>query len=141
MKREGYEGEFLSEEEIIRIHDRLAEESDDNEDFGFIDVTGDLFRGSVNSIFGSFFGQDVYPSVSEKACRLAFNIITAHCFKNVNKRTGLMAMILTFEMNGLKINLTEDELFEAITEIAKKGNEESWEVFKERIIGSAVKIK
>ena len=139
MKKEGYEGEFLSEEEIIKIHDKIAEDSEDNEDLGFIDNTGALFIGAVNSIFGSFFGQDAYPTIEEKACRLGYNIVTTHCFKNVNKRTGLMAMLMTFEMNAIKINLTEDELYEAITSIAS--HELDWEEFKTTILGGATKQK
>ena len=139
MKKEGYEGEFLSEEEIIKIHDKIAEDSEDNEDLGFIDNTGALFIGAINSIFGSFFGQDAYPTIEEKACRLGYNIVTTHCFKNVNKRTGLMAMLMTFEMNAIKINLTEDELYEAITSIAS--HELDWEEFKTTILGGATKQK
>ena len=139
MKREGYTGDFLSEEEIIKIHDTIAAASEDNEDLGFIDNTGALFKGAVNSIFGSFFGQDAYQSIEEKICRLGYNIVTTHCFKNVNKRTGLMAMLMTFEMNDININLTEDELYEAITSIAS--HELDWEEFKTTILGGATKQK
>lgn len=134
MKIDGYDGEFLSEEDIILIHDRIAEASEDDEDLGFIDNTGDLFQGAVNSIFASFFGQDNYPTIEEKACRLGYNIVTTHCFKNVNKRTGLMAMIMTLQMNGMDIDLSEEELYDAITTIACDGGEERWEYFKSTII-------
>ena len=136
MKIEGYIGDFLSEEDIIHIHDELAAASEDNEDLGFIDNTGALFQGAVNSIFASFFGQDAYPSIEEKACRLCYNIIASHCFKNVNKRTGLMAMIMTYQMNGMEIKLNEEELYEALTEIASNGDEQNWENFRDRIISN-----
>ncbi len=138
---EGYIGDFLSAEDILFIHDRLATASEDQEDLGFIDNTGALFQGAVNSIFASMFGEDAYPTIEEKACRLGYNIITTHCFKNVNKRTGLMAMILTYQMNGMGINLTEDELFEVITQIASNGDEQSWEYFKSKIITNVSKKK
>ena len=141
MKIEGYVGDFLSEEDILLIHDRLAAASEDNEELGFIDNTGALFQGAVNSIFASFFGQDAYPTIEEKACRLGYNIVTTHCFKNVNKRTGLMAMIMTYQMNGMEIDLSEEELFEAITTIASNGDEQSWEYFKSKIIGNVSKKK
>lgn len=141
MKIEGYIGDFLSEEDILLIHDRLAAASEDNEELGFIDNTGALFQGAVNSIFASFFGQDAYPTIEEKACRLGYNIVTTHCFKNVNKRTGLMAMIMTYQMNGMEIDLSEEELFEAITTIASSGDEQRWEYFKSKIIGNVSKKK
>lgn len=141
MKIEGYVGDFLSEEDILLIHDKLAAASEDNEELGFIDNTGALFQGAVNSIFSSFFGQDAYPTIEEKACRLGYNIVTTHCFKNVNKRTGLMAMIMTYQINGMEINLSEEELFEAITTIASNGDEQRWEYFKSKIIGNIQKKK
>lgn len=54
MKMEGYAGEFLSEEDIIHIHDKLAAASEDNEDLGFIDETGDLFKGQLTLFMQAF---------------------------------------------------------------------------------------
>lgn len=141
MKMDGYDGEFLSEEDILLIHDKLAAASEDNETLGFIDNTGALFQGAVNSIFASFFGQDIYPTIEEKACRLGYNIVTTHCFKNVNKRTGLMAMIMTYQINGMEISLSDEELFEAITTIAGNNDEQTWDYFKLKIIGNVSKKK
>ncbi len=139
MKMEGYAGEFLSEEDIIHIHDKLAAASEDNEDLGFIDETGDLFKGAVNSIYASFFGEDAYPTIEEKACRLCYNIICSHCFKNVNKRTGLMSMIMTYQINGMSVNLSQEVLFNLITGIAS--GELDYESFKASIIENVERMK
>ena len=50
-------------------------------------------------------------------------------------------MIMTYQMNGMEIKLNEEELYEAITEIASNGDEQNWENFKNRIIGSVSKMK
>ncbi len=139
MRIDGYTGEYLSEEEILHIHYKLAEASEDTEDIGFIDNTGSLFKGAVNSIFASFFGEDAYPTIEEKACRLCFNIVSSHCFKNVNKRTGLMAMIMTYQTNGIEVTLNEDELFEALTSITNSESDENWETFKSKIVNNLSK--
>ena len=139
MKIEGYEGEYLSEEDILLLHDKIIAASEVQDDEGFIDVDGSLFRGAVNSIFAGFGGWEAYPSIEEKACRLCFNIISSHCFRNANKRTGLMSMILTYQMNNMNVNLTEDELFEAITTIGEHANEEIWENFINQIISKVSK--
>ena len=139
MKIEGYEGEYLSEEDILLLHDKIIAASEVQDDEGFIDVDGALFRGAVNSIFAGFGGWEAYPSIEEKACRLCFNIISSHCFRNANKRTGLMSMILTYQVNNMNVNLTEDELFEAITTIGEHANEEIWENFKNQIISKVSK--
>ncbi len=131
----------MSEEDILLIHERLIAASEDSEALGFIDNTGALFHGAVNSFFASFFGHDAYPTIEEKACRLGYNLVTTHCFKNVNKRTGLMAMIMTYQMNGMEICLSDEELFEAITAIASDNYEQAWDNFKLKIIGNISKKK
>ena len=43
-------------------------------------------------------------------------------------------MIMTLQMNGMDIDLSEEELYDAITTIACDGGEERWEYFKSTII-------
>lgn len=50
-------------------------------------------------------------------------------------------MINTFEMNGLSISLTEDELYEAVTVIGEHADEQIYSDFCSRIIKSSCVIK
>ena len=47
-----------------------------------------------------------------------------------------MAMIMTYQINGMEISLSDEELFEAITTIAGNNDEQTWDYFKLKIIGN-----
>lgn len=117
MRIDGVQGEFLSQEDIIELHDCLIDESEFNDEKGFIDVTGALFDSAYNSMFAGFGPYEKYPEIEDKAARLCYAIITNHCFKNANKRTGMMSMLLTLRLNNRKNIFDEEELFEMITGI------------------------
>ena len=117
MKMENIDGEFLSPEDIIELHDRLIDDSEYNDDKGFIDGTGALFESAFYSMFASFGPYEKYPTIVDKAARLCYSIISNHCFNNANKRTGLMSMLLTLEINGKEHRFNQEELFELITGI------------------------
>lgn len=119
MKVENVEGEFLSIEDIIKTHDKIIEESKFNDKAGFIDGTGKLLEGAVFSVFAGYGGIEAYPTIEEKAARLCFNIISSHCFNNANKRTGLMVMLETLEMNEKNACFDQEKLYEQITGIGE----------------------
>lgn len=134
MRIDGVQGDFLSQEDIIELHDRLIDESEFNDEKGFIDITGALFDSAYNSMFAGFGPYEKYPEIEEKAARLCYAIITSHCFKNANKRTGMMSMLLTLRLNNRKNVFDEEELFEMITGIGSgtKTLEELTEFIKTR---------
>ena len=135
---ESYDGKYLTNNEIMVIHKEIIDKSEVKDDDGFIDQTGALFDSAVSSIFGGFGGMDLYPSVVGKATRLCFNIISNHCFLNANKRTGLMAMLATFEVNGIEIEYDEDTMFDMICGIGS--NKYEYEEFLEYIESCIVKV-
>ncbi len=63
------------------------------------------FEGSLNSIFQSFDGKELYPSVPEKAANLLYFIIKDHPFYDGNKRIGALLFILFLTLNDY--HLTE----------------------------------
>ena len=65
----------------------------------------DSFAGSLNSIFQSFDGKELYPSVPEKAANLLYFIIKDHPFYDGNKRIGALLFILFLTLNDC--HLTE----------------------------------
>lgn len=134
MRIDGVQGDFLSQEDIIELHDRLIDESEFNDEKGFIDITGALFDSAYNSMFAGFGPYEKYPEIEDKAARLCYAIITSHCFKNANKRTGMMSMLLTLRLNNRKNIFDEEELFEMITGIGSgtKTLEELTEFIKTR---------
>ena len=55
----------------------------------------DSFKGSIGAIYQSFGGQDVYPSLDEKAANLLYFVVKNHSFSDGNKRIAA-AMFLYF---------------------------------------------
>lgn len=60
--------------------------------------------------FQTFDGKELYPSLEEKAARLAFSIVKNHPFVDGNKRTGLFVILVFLELNGMELTFTQQEL-------------------------------
>lgn len=118
MKYEGYEGEYLSLEDIVTLHDKIIDQSAYNDDKGFIDGTSALFQNAYYGILSGFGGVEVYPTIVEKSCRLCYNIITSHVFCNANKRTGLMVLLQMLDLNGYTFSYTEEEMYDIVVRVA-----------------------
>ena len=57
----------------------------------------------------TFGGEDLYPTIIDKAAALGFSIVMNHPFVDGNKRTGHAAMEIFLVLNGLEINASTDE--------------------------------
>ena len=60
----------------------------------------EAFRGSIESIYQSYNGEDLYKSVAEKAAHLLYFVIKDHPFYDGNKRIGSLLFIIFLTMNG-----------------------------------------
>ena len=68
--------------------------------------------------FQTFDGNDLYPSVFEKAASLIESILVNHPFIDGNKRTGYTLLRLYLIQNGLDINASQDNKYEFVIDIA-----------------------
>jgi prophage maintenance system killer protein len=57
--------------------------------------------GLIGAIQQTFGGQDLYPSIEEKAANLLYFVIKDHPFTDGNKRIGSFLFLLFLQMNGL----------------------------------------
>lgn len=71
-----------------------------------------LLESAVYNADASFGDVEQYPSVEEKAARLAYGLITNHAFVDGNKRIGVFVMLMTLRLNGVSITYTQSELTE-----------------------------
>ena len=62
-------------------------------------MRGKMFEGSLSTIFQSFDGKELYPSVPEKAANLLYFVIKDHPFYDGNKRIGALLFILFLTLN------------------------------------------
>jgi len=96
----------LTTNEVISIHDKLVKTTGGSpglRDTGLLDL-------SVMSCLQTFGGEDIYPTVIEKAARIAYSICKNHPFVDGNKRVAVTALLVTLCMNDITIKFTQDEL-------------------------------
>ncbi len=60
---------------------------------------GGAFDSSMGAILQTFDGEDVYPSISEKAANLLYLVIKDHPFYDGNKRIGALLFIVFLTIN------------------------------------------
>lgn len=61
----------------------------------------DSFKGSIGAIYQSFAGQEIYPSLQEKAANLLYFIIKNHSFSDGNKRIAAAIFLYFLDKNGV----------------------------------------
>ena len=61
----------------------------------------DSFKGSIGNIYQSFGGQDVYPSLEEKAANLLYFVTKNHSFLDGNKRIAATMFLYFLDRNGM----------------------------------------
>ena len=66
----------------------------------------------------TFGGEDLYPSLAEKAASLGFSLIMNHPFLDGNKRIGHAVMETFLVLNGYEIQAATDEQEEIILRLA-----------------------
>lgn len=66
----------------------------------------------------TFSGEDLYPTIAEKAAALGFSLIRNHPFVDGNKRTGHAAMEVFLILNGYEIDASVDEQEQVILQLA-----------------------
>ena len=71
---------------------------------------GGLLDSAVLAAYATFDGVELYPTVEEKAARLAYSLIANHAFLDGNKRIGILAMLTLLAANGRTLSPTDEEL-------------------------------
>lgn len=61
----------------------------------------DSFKSSIGQIYQTFGGQDLYPSVEEKAAMLLYLVVKNHSFSDGNKRIAAMLFLWFLDNNGI----------------------------------------
>jgi len=105
---------YLTLVEVLNLHRQIIEQSG-----GALGVR-DL--GALQSALAqprmTFSGEDLYPTLADKAAAVGFSIIMNHPFVDGNKRTGHAAMETFLVLNGLEISASVDEQEQVILALA-----------------------
>ncbi|MFK7972392.1 MAG: type II toxin-antitoxin system death-on-curing family toxin [Bacteroidia bacterium] len=68
-----------------------------------------ILKSCVETPFMTFGGEDLYPTLIDKAASLGFSLIANHPFVDGNKRIGHAAMEIFLKLNGRVIDASVDE--------------------------------
>lgn len=101
-------------QDIYELHNQLEET--------FILSSGvrdeNLLASAVNTPFQTFMGNDLYPSIYDKAAQLCYGIVKNHPFTDGNKRTALHSMYVYLIINGFDITASQQEVENLIINVA-----------------------
>lgn len=64
------------------------------------------------------FGEDAYPTLTDKAAALLHSLARNHALVDGNKRLALSGLIAFLGMNGRRLTLTNDEAFDLVMAVA-----------------------
>ena len=67
----------------------------------FANEKDDSFKSSIGQIYQTFAGEELYPSVEEKAAMLLYLVVKNHSFSDGNKRIAAMLFLWFMERNGI----------------------------------------
>jgi death-on-curing protein len=97
---------YLTAQQVVFIHARLIETTGGSH--GIRDVG--LLESSVARPQATFEGRELYADLFEKTATLFESLLMNHPFVDGNKRTAITATALFLQLNGFKLEVTNDEL-------------------------------
>jgi death-on-curing protein len=118
--------QFLTVDQVLEIHRRLIEK------YGGATGLRDegLLTSAVMTPQQTFGGEYLYPTLAAMAAAYWHGLVCNHAFVDGNKRVGLLATHTFLEMNGLSLNLSNDQAEEVTLKLA------SHQVTREALIAS-----
>ena len=96
----------FSEEKVKLLYQLMVEATGGT--FGIRDEN--LLNSALEGIFQTFNGKYLYPSKEEKGAMLGYSLISNHAFVDGNKRIGVYVMLTFLEVNGIRIDCSDEEL-------------------------------
>lgn len=96
----------VQKEQALRLHTYLVNET--GGDAGVRDHA--LLESALAAPLQTFGGEELYPTLVEKAARLGCSLISNHALVDGNKRIGMLIMLTFLEANGLPVQATNEEI-------------------------------
>ncbi|MBR6408593.1 MAG: type II toxin-antitoxin system death-on-curing family toxin [Clostridia bacterium] len=122
----------FSKDKVLLLHKLIAEETG-----GSVGVRDEsLLESALEGAFASFAGEDLYPSKEEKGARLGYTLISNHAFVDGNKRIGMYVMLTFLEVNGIRMNCTNEDV--ANVGLAVASGEMSYEQLHDWVVAHRI---
>ena len=94
----------------------------------------------LETVQAEMFGQELYPTIADKAALYCYNVICNHIFTDGNKRTGLASALIFLNLNSfdLSLEITNPILTDFIIKVASGNSslEECREWFASNIVSN-----
>ena len=104
----------FSKEKVLLLHQLMAQATG-----GSIGIRDEgLLESALEAAFSGFGGVDFYPTKEEKGARLGYNLISNHAFVDGNKRIGMYVMLTFLEVNGIRMDCTNEDVVHAGLSVA-----------------------
>lgn len=97
---------YVTLEEVLAIHDDMIERYGGS--FGIRDLG--LIQSAIARPQTTFGGENLYPTILDKAAALFHPLLFNHAFADGNKRTAVTATARFLYLNGYELNATNEEL-------------------------------
>lgn len=105
---------WLSKDQVLYLHSELIKAT------GGLDGLRDdnLLQSALLSPMQTYNSIELFPSLIDKAIRLACGLTQNHPFIDGNKRIGAHAMLVTLKLNGISLSYTQQELSSVFLKLA-----------------------
>ena len=105
----------FSKDKVLLLHQYIASETG-----GSVGLRDEgLLESALEGAFATFGGRELYPTKEEKAARIGASLVSNHAFLDGNKRIGMYVMLTFLEVNGIRLQCTDEEIVRAGLSLAE----------------------
>ena len=99
----------FSKDKVLLLHQYIAAETG-----GSVGLRDEgLLESALEGAFATFEGKELYPTKEEKAARIGASLVSNHAFLDGNKRIGMFVMLTFLEVNGIRVECTDEDIVRA----------------------------
>ena len=106
------EHRLLTTEDLVAIATRVGRGEPQIRDLGLLESAAARPATSV-------FGADAYPDLATKAAAMLQSIVGNHALVDGNKRLGWLALVLLLALNGVRLDVDDDEAYDLVIGVAE----------------------
>ncbi|MGN0805719.1 MAG: type II toxin-antitoxin system death-on-curing family toxin [Candidatus Coproplasma sp.] len=105
---------WLTKEQVIYLHSELIASTGGHD--GLRD--DNLLQSALLSPMQTYDSKELFPTIIDKAARLACGLTQNHPFIDGNKRIGAHAMLVILALNGISLSYSQKELSDVFLQLA-----------------------
>lgn len=106
------EHRLLTVEDLVAIATRIGRGEPRIRDLG-------LLQSAAVRPGTSVFGEDAYPDLATKSAALLESLVRNHALVDGNERLGWLALVLLLALNGVDLDVDDDEAYDLVIGVAE----------------------